>query len=193
MNPAYPTRFAHPFRSADSADLMPNVPAGPTGMRKVNGVEATLLRQDPTAPSQPLFTINQNNLQYNNWIGDPPQAPNPLPQYVGAYHDITRNPYFAYQTYQKLGSVLTTRSNCFAVWITIGYFEVEDYRPTGAAVVIDAAHPDGLSLGQEVSADSGDIKRHRAFYIIDRSIPVGFIPGSRLNTDDCVLIRRLIE
>jgi hypothetical protein len=72
------------------------------------------------------------------------------------------------------------------VWITIGYFEVE---PTA----VDAAHPDGFVLGQELGADSGQITRHRAFYIIDRSIPVGFIPGKRLNTDECILVRRLIE
>ena len=62
------------------------------------------------------------------------------------------------------------------MWITIGHFEVDP-------VNVDAAHPDGYALGQEVGADSGSIARHRGFYIIDRSVPVGFQPGSRLNTD----------
>ena len=109
-------------------------------------------------------------------------------------HDINRNPYFRYQPLQKLGNIVTTNSNCFAVWITIGYFEVSEHRPTNASgTVFDAAHPDGYSLGQEVGIDSGEVTRHRGFYLIDRSIPVGFMPGSRLNTDDCVLVRRLIE
>jgi hypothetical protein len=50
-----------------------------------------------------------------------------------------------------------------------------------------------LQLAAEMGADTGEVRRHRAFYIVDRSIPVGFVPGSRLNTDDCVLVRRLIE
>jgi hypothetical protein len=142
--------------------------------------------------TQPLFKINPNNPQYPNWVGNTPGSG--VTTNVGQYHDVNRNPYFANQPLQKVGNLLTTHSNCFAVWVTIGYFEVEDYRPiTTGPVVIDAAHPDGLALAQEVGADSGEVTRHRAFYIIDRSIPVGFIPGSRLNTDDCVLVRRLIE
>jgi hypothetical protein len=184
VDPSLPTRFANPFRPADSADLMPNIPPGAasaTNMRKFNPVEATFLRPDPDtltgggATAQPLFQINSTNTQIGNWT-----AP------TGQYHDVTKNPYFTYQPLQKIGNILTTQSNCFAVWITIGYFEVDP-------VAVDAAHPDGFTLGQEVGADSGEITRHRAFYIIDRSVPVGFIPGSRLNTDDCILLRRLIE
>jgi hypothetical protein len=84
------------------------------------------------------------------------------------------------------------------VWITVGYFEVEDAVVSGKTWTNmrpdeKAAWPDGLQLGQEVGADSGEVTRHRSFFMIDRSIPVGFMPGSRLNTDDCVLVRRLIE
>ena len=60
-------------------------------------------------------------------------------------------------------------------------------------IVFDTAHPDGRRLGQEVGGERGNFTRHRAFYIIDRSVPVGFKAGSRLNTDDCILVRRLIE
>jgi hypothetical protein len=200
INNSYPTRFANPIRPADSADLMPNSTYAP-GMRKVTPVEASLLRPDTNSLAggwQPLFQINQttsgtNGSAYQSWIGPAPGQP--AGTNVGQYHDIIRNPYFRFQALQKLGNMTTNHSNCFAVWVTIGYFEVEDYRPGGAgtAIVVDAAHPDGLSLSQEVGADSGEITRHRAFYIIDRSIPVGFLPGSRLNTDDCVLVRRLIE
>jgi hypothetical protein len=112
-------------------------------------------------------------------------------------HDTNRNPYFRNQALQKLGAVATTNSNCFAVWITIGYFEVEPYMTTNSSgnlqQTFDAAHPDGYALAQEIGIDTGNVTRHRGFFIIDRSIPVGFLPGSRLNTDDCVLVRRLIE
>ena len=97
---------------------------------------------------------------------------------------------------QKVGNLFSTNSNCYAVWITVGYFEVEandtDNNPNTPGV-IDAAHPDGLRLAQEVGADNGTVKRHRSFYIIDRSIPVGYEPGHRHNTDKAILLKRFIE
>ena len=49
------------------------------------------------------------------------------------------------------------------------------------------------ALAGEVGAETGEVKRHRAFYIIDRSIPVGYEPGRRHNTDKAVLLKRFIE
>jgi hypothetical protein len=159
MSPTVPTLFGNPFRTADSADLMPL-----TVMRQ-KPVEATLLRSDPnTGNKTPLFKYTSTN----------------------QWDDSDRNAYFQYQQLQKVGNMFTTRSNCFAVWMTVGYFEVE-------AIGVSSAHPDGYQLGQEIGADSGEIARHRSFYIIDRSIPVAFEPGKRHNTDNCVLLRRFIE
>jgi hypothetical protein len=87
-----------------------------------------------------------------------------------------------------VGNLFSTNSNCYAVWMTIGYFEVEQ-NPGG----VDQAHPEGVRLAQEVGVDEGNVKRHRAFYIIDRSIPVAFEPGHRHNTDKAVLLKRYIE
>jgi hypothetical protein len=182
-----PSRFANPFRTADSADLMPNATTAEFRLRLDRPIDATLLRPTPSAVgganpgfgNTPLFQPQWNTATTDN------------------YHNTDRNPYFRFQGLQKLGNILSTTSNCFAVWITIGYFEVEENRPaTGPManqIVYDAAHPDGYALGQEAGIDSGHVTRHRAFFVIDRSIPVGFSPGSRLNTDECVLIRRLIE
>ena len=41
------------------------------------------------------------------------------------YMDADRNPYMTYQPMTRLGNLVTNRSNVFAVWITVGYFEVE--------------------------------------------------------------------
>jgi hypothetical protein len=167
-DPNLPTLFANPFRATGTSRLIPNV----AGVRRRNPVDAGFLRPDPdTAPGsyQPLFD----------------QA---ATQPTDAYRNTARNAYFRYQALQKIGNIFSTHSNVFAVWMTVGYFEVES-APTG----VSAAHPDGLALGQEVGADSGEITRHRAFYIIDRSIPVGFAPGQKLNSDGCVILRRMIE
>ena len=37
------------------------------------------------------------------------------------------------------------------------------------------------------------VTRHRAFYMIDRSIPVAFEPGENHNVDRAILLRRFIE
>jgi len=98
------------------------------------------------------------------------------------HRNSDRNPYFSYQALQRLPNLVTCRSNVYALWLTIGYFEVEGVNAAGQPI-----------LGQEVGLDTGTVKRHRAFYIIDRSIPVAFEPGQNHNVDKCVLVRRFIE
>ena len=67
----------------------------------------------------------------------------------------------------------------------MGYFEVE---PVPIAV-----NRSGYRLKQEAGLDTGEVKRHRAFYMVDRSIPVAYEPGEDHNVDNCVLVRRFIE
>jgi hypothetical protein len=197
MDPTFPTFFGNPFRPLDAADLMPDIPASPLSMRR-NGlfvapgqqrsmpVEATFFRSDP----DPVAPTVRNRLF--DQIADATTFGTNVNQYI--YRNTERNPYFRYQVMQKLGNTFSTNSNVFAVWITVGFFEVEDNRyTTGGPIVLDAGHPDGLRLGQEIGADSGEIIRHRAFYIIDRSVPVGHVPGQKLNSENCILLRRVIE
>src|SRR3972149_6061270 len=121
-----------------------------------------------------------------------------------------------------LGNLVTTRSNVFAVWVTVGYFEVEpapswndsndsvrvplrqrfgastgltanDAATIAGKALYDRVYPEGYMLGQEVGSDTGNTKRQRAFYIIDRSEPVGFKPGEDLNVERTIRVRRRIE
>jgi hypothetical protein len=86
------------------------------------------------------------------------------------YRDTDRHAFFRYQTMNRLNNSVSTRSNVFAVWVTIGYFD--ENAPTSEAL---------------------PVKRHRAFYIFDRSIPVGYEPGKNHNVLDAVLLRRIIQ
>ena len=206
FNASYPSRFSNPFRSAATADLMPLL--SPDILRK-RGVAATFLRPDIV----PHFDRGRdgvwgaagddngdgvvNDILEAGYPGtDDVHRVEPLfvpdtsvaPWLNSAYRGQDRNPYFRYQALQHIGNVLSTTSNTFATWLTVGYFEVED-NPTGP----DLAHPDGLRLGQEVGLDTGDVKRHRAFYIIDRSIPVAYEPGENHNVEKAILLRRYIE
>ena len=65
----------------------------------------------------------------------------------------------------------------FSIWITIGYFEVDDFD----------------RVGDEIGTDIGSVRRDRAFYMVDRSIPVALEPGSNHNVEETILVRSIIE
>jgi len=82
--------------------------------------------------------------------------------------DHTKDAYFRYDMQKRMANMVTTRSSVFAVWITIGYFDTD---------------------GNEIQP----IRRNRAFYIFDRSIPVGYETGKDHNVRDAILLRRIIQ
>jgi hypothetical protein len=79
---------------------------------------------------------------------------------------IARNPIHGMYTAARLGNTATVRSNVFGVWVT---------------------------LREATAGDPSTAKLHRAFYIIDRSIPVGYEPGKDHNVRDTIRLRRIIE
>jgi hypothetical protein len=164
-----PTRFANPFRSFAGGDM--STFSTSTSSREI---EATVLRSDPDKLGvRPLFQID---------------ASGALPNAVTApAQDPDRNPFFRYQAMSRLGNLVTTRSNVYAIWITVGYFQVTPVNPDAIK------YPDGYQLGPELGSDTGEIERHRAFYIFDRTIPVGFVRGQDLNVEKALLLRRYIE
>ena len=169
-----PSRIERPFRSFGGAYMVPPV----SSLKPNREVNATLLRAYPEATGEkPLF-------HRDNYATDP-NFPKP--------DDTNRNPYFRYQALQRLGNLVTTRSNVYAVWITVAYFEVEPNPASNPPGQPDVNHLDGYALGQELGIETGDSERHRAFYIFDRSIPVGFQRGRDLNVEKAILLKRFIE
>jgi hypothetical protein len=171
MNSGYPTLFARPFRTSAGASLVPPVSAMQQQNPPLKETDFTLLRADiesPAARPTPLFA-------YNN-AGE------------NQIDNTDRNPYFRYEGLQRLGNLVTTHSNQFAIWVTIGYFEVMHWDGG-----VDAYHPDGYTIGRELGTSTGEVKRHRAFYIYDRTIPVGFVRGEDLNVEKGILVKRYIE
>jgi hypothetical protein len=167
------TYFARPFRSAAGAAYsLPG--AFPTGTTP-NEVEATMLRQSAKA-SPPPGPSGRGLFENTTNVG------------IG-YADPVANAYFHHQPAQRLSNLLTTRSNVYAIWLTVGYFEVRPAATSGPGT----PYPDGYELMQEIGSDTGEIVRHRAFYIYDRSIPVGFERGKDHNFADGLLLKRFIE
>ena len=139
---------------------------------------------------------------------------------VLSYDEITTarrgNIFDATAEMQRLSGVTTTRSNVFAAWVTVGYFEVErcnpgvnmpNVDPDGNRLTIgmltdpaykwyhyyQAIYPDGYTYGKELGEEFGETRRHRGFSIIDRSVPVDFRRGNSVNYSDAILMKRVID
>ncbi len=97
--------------------------------------------------------------------------------------DPALNPQFHYLTANRLANVATNRSHVFAIWVTVGFFECT--AEGGLLPNADAA--------RELGSDTGQIRRHRAFYIVDRSIPVAYETGRDHNVRDIIRLRRIIQ
>jgi hypothetical protein len=194
LNNHSPTFFANPFRPFSEGYNVPipalaNQNADPAGpARKL--VEATLLRPDPrpttgVPPLRPLIVqgtkvdlaVNPSGFDYHG-----------ISEAQDAHNDGDRNPYFRYESLTKSGNILTTRSNVYAVWITVGYFEVSP-EPT----LPRSLYPDGYVLGPELGSDTGEVMRHRMFFMLDRTIPVAFQRGEDYNVEKAIVLKTIIE
>jgi len=183
-----PTFFENPFRSADAGNNVP-LDATPTAASDMTraGVECTLNRSSTVsgvtaATNTPLFAAATTN----------------------PYNNANRNAHFRYQPMTRMANLTTTRSNVYAVWVTVGFFEVEEVdlwgnlnttqqARYGTKAVYDKVYPDGYQFGKEAGSDTGNLHRLREFAIVDRTIPVAFEPGVNHNVDRAIPLRRRLE
>jgi hypothetical protein len=82
-------------------------------------------------------------------------------------------------------NLTTPRTHQFAVWVTVGYFEIAE--PGDPTKLI----PD--KLGRELGAASGNATRYRSFFVLDRTRATGYDPLNPGDYRDVILYSRRIE
>ncbi|MCP4081754.1 MAG: hypothetical protein GY743_16050 [Planctomycetaceae bacterium] len=148
---------------AESARILPfrnatNALVAPAGEAPPSAANATLLREDGT---DPLLSVDSN-----------------FPWADSGSDSASHN-----DAFRRMGSTTTNRSSVFAIWVTVGKFEVDE---NGDLLTVSG---EGVELG----ADEGKNKRSRGFFLIDRSIPVGFQPGADLNVEKIILAETIMD
>ena len=159
-----------------------------------------------------FYTVNQPVITQNLWSTSFPTPPtlipttraifaadNLTPQAITAANndlgagptgttvtdDLRMHPVYRTEMIQKISNLTTVRTQQFATWITVGFFEVV---ATGTP---ELGVPD--TLGGEIGTGAGNRVRYRAFFVIDRTKATGFNPYYPGNFRDCVTYRRRIE
>ncbi len=130
-----------------------SVPAGYTLNRPFWGLATGASTPAATNPQYPNATGINNTLLRSSTVGGDKNSQ----RLFGLPGATAPHPYFRHEQLHRIYNHLTTRSNVFAVFLTVGFFEVKD----------DAVRP--VKLGAEIGRAQNRHVRHRMFAIVDRS------------------------
>jgi hypothetical protein len=202
FNPLFPTQFAGLFKPTSESGMVPQTcgrfsPFVLNSSR--NPIPMPTLPLTSPADAQQLGMhlhadqfgmldyYSRNNPVYSTLM-------RPLPDVVGSnalglhqpttatlFNDTSstqRHPFTDLYPISRLQKLVTERTNVFAVYTTLALFEYN--QATG-------------NLGKEFGVDNGETQRFKAFYVIDRSVPVGFRIGEDHNIEDTILVRRIVS
>lgn len=106
---------------------------------------------------------------------------------------MAQHPYFRGEQMQRITNLTTVRTHQYAVWITIGFFEVK--REGDIAMIGDPTYPTAAFdlLGPEIGAATGENTRYRSFFVVDRLKLTGFDPDAVGAFRPAVVYRRTIR
>ncbi len=153
-----------------------------------------------TAPYLNLnLSNNPANLSYaNGYIsnGTAPTAAVGTPYYggqtAGSETDDRQHPYWRTELMQKAMNLTTVRTHQYAVWITVGFFEVKRRGDIGMMAQGQPQLAFDI-MGAEVGAQNGQATRFRGFFIVDRLQITGFNPADIGGFRKAVVYRKMIE
>ncbi len=100
-------------------------------------------------------TANDTLLRYNPNTGTPALFNTSSTNAIHSYQQV--------EPFRKIFNNVTTVSHTFAVWVTVGYFEVEAEIPLGPGL------PPFRRLGREYYREVPGDSRHQFFAVVDRS------------------------
>ena len=143
----------------------------------------------PPGVTNPYF--GANSVAANPGSPGPPVVPPTVAQI-----DQKQHPYFRTEMLQKAMNLTTVRTHQYAVWITVGFFEVTrqgDLLMAGAGAGTPAAALAFDILGPEIGASTGQTTRFRGFFLVDRLQLTGYDPNVIGSFRPAVVYRQTIE
>jgi hypothetical protein len=166
--------------SVNTPTLQPNL-ADP-GVNLVNqGVP--LVPPDPSQNPVPAPIPAQS--YYLGFNGTPTKVP---PTSANDHRD---HPYYRTEWLQRVANLTTVRTHQYAVWITVGFFEVTTVGDSSLAATLPTRAYD--IMGAELGLLDGKNKRYRSFFLLDRTRATGFNPAVPGDFRDLVVYRQDIE
>ncbi len=145
------------------------------------------------------FNNGYPNIFWSIWRGDNfPGSSGAPPTSVGLGQpsdpsstllDSREHPYWRIEMLQRVMNLTTVRTHQFAVWITVGFFEV---KRRGSAGMVASAD-DRLAfdiLGPEIGLHGDKNLRYRGFFLVDRLKLDGFDPTNSGHWNSAVVYRQ---
>jgi hypothetical protein len=128
----------------------------------------------------------------SHFLGSAATAASPGPPPVAARTDARQHPYWRTEHLQRIMNQTTVRTHQYAVWITVGFFEV---TKQGDIAMLSSNNPQLAFdvMGSEVGAVTGNIVRYRSFFLIDRTKITGFNTSNTGSFRAAVTYRRVIQ
>jgi hypothetical protein len=110
----------------------------------------------------------------------------------GSNTDDRQHPFFRSEQLQKVMNLTTVRTHQYAVWITIGFFEI---IKQGDISMLQQGNPLFAYdvIGPEVGAVTGNNIRFRGFFLIDRTKLTGFNTSNTGSFRSAVVYRKVIQ
>lgn len=182
LDPRFPTQFAGVFRKSLDAQSAPRLRDLVTTTMSDDSDElrrrnahaglvrgrGTIVNQEDTGGAPTVVSM---------FVRESTQ--NPQQGSSNYYQDRNKNAFLRYQSLMRMPNLVTDSSQTFEVRLTLGFFEVNSTNVN--------------DLGIEYKEDQGENQRYHAMFIIDRSVPVGFIPGQDVNARDTVIFERYFQ
>ena len=189
------TTISHQNLSTSQPLTLFNIPDQQVPVKQVYAPASLVVTRDLNFPLPTTTAFNDMGAIANNAALDPAQLPRPLlganvyqtpivtpgGTTYAAQTDRRQHPFFRTELLQKIMNLTTVRTQQFAVYVTVGFFEV---KKEGNSITLQ---PD--ILGAEIDSNN----RFTMFAVIDRTKADGFNPFHPGNYRDLVDYSRRLK